>query len=242
IITLGILVARFAFAQTEETRSLSSFSEVSANEAIDVYLQKGNREEAKVVASNIDLEDVLTEISGNRLKIHLDGNKWKNVDVEVYVTYKSLDAISASSAASVTSKGVIDANGDDFEVSVSSAGDIDVKIENADELSVEAGSAGDARLEVDAKEIEASVSSAGEIDISGIVEKQEVEASSSGDYNGYDLASEEADARASSGGSVRVNVSNKMDGRASSGGSVRYKGSPKYVNASSSSGGSVKKS
>ncbi len=241
-IVLGILTAGFTFAQSEETRSLSSFSEVSAHEAIDVYLEKGDKEEARIVTDNIDIEDVLTEVSGGRLKIHLDGNNWRNVDVEVYVTYKSLESISASSAASITSRGVIDANGADFDVNVSSAGDIDAKIKNADELNIDAGSAGDANLEVEANEIEADVSSAGEIEIAGITKRQDVEASSSGDYDGYDLESEEVEARASSGGSIRVNVSNRIDGRASSGGSVRYKGDPKNINADSSSGGSVRKS
>ena len=240
--TLGILLAGFSFAQSEETRKLSSFSEISAQEAIDVYLKKGDKEEARVVSENIDIEDVLTEVSGDRLKIHLDGNNWRNVKVKVYVTYKSIEGISASSAASITSNGVIDANGNDFDVDVSSAGDIDVQINNADELTVDAGSAGDAKLEVEAEEIEADVSSAGEINISGSVKRQDVEASSSGDYNGYDLDSEEAEASASSGGSVRISVSEKVRASASSGGSVRYKGDPRYVNDSSSSGGSVRKS
>ncbi len=239
---LGVLVAGFTFAQSEETRKLSSFSEVSAQEAIDVYLKKGDMEEARVVSDNIDIEDVLTEVSGGRLKIHLDGNNWKNVDVKVYVTYKSIEALAASSAASITGSNEIDANGNDFDVDVSSAGDIDVQIRNADEITIDAGSAGDAKLEVEANEIEADVSSAGDIDVSGTVKRQDVEASSSGDYNGYDLESEEAEASASSGGSIRVNVTNKIDGRASSGGSVRYKGNPKYVDSSSSSGGTVRKS
>ncbi|MEP0987869.1 head GIN domain-containing protein [Ekhidna sp.] len=242
ITLLGILVAGFTFAQSEETRSLSSFSRISAHEGIDVYITEGSKEEARIVSENVDLEDVLTEVSGDRLKIHLDGNNWKNVDVEVYVTYTSLNGISASSAASLTAKNPIDANGSDFDVDVSSAGDIIAEIENADELSVDASSSGDARLKVEANEIEANVSSAGDIDISGTAKYQDIEASSSGDYDGYDLESDEAEASASSGGSVKVNVSSKLDARASSGGSVRYKGSPTYLDASSSSGGSVRKS
>ncbi|MEO9871415.1 head GIN domain-containing protein [Ekhidna sp.] len=242
IITLiGVLVAGVALAQSEETRSLSSFSSVSANEAIDVYLKAGDKEEARIVSENVDIEDVLTEVSGGRLKIHLDGNNWRNVDVDVYVTYKSIDAISASSAASITSEGTIQADGD-FDVRVSSAGDIVASIEGADEVSINASSAGDARLKVEANEIDAEVSSAGDIEVSGIAEKQDIEASSSGDYHGFDVESDDVEARASSGGSIKVNVKTKLDARASSGGAVRYKGSPTYLDANSSSGGSVRKS
>ncbi len=242
ITLLGVLVAGATFAQSEETRSLDSFSEISAHEGIDVYIKEGSKEEARIVSDSHDLEEVLTEVSSGRLKIHLEGNNHRNIDVEVYITYKSIKGISSSSASSITSEGTIDANGGDFDVDVSSAGDIDASIENADELTIDASSAGDARLKVEANEIEADVSSAGEIEVEGTASKQDIEASSSGDYDAYDLASDEVEASASSGGSVKVNVSSKLDARASSGGSVRYKGSPKYLDASSSSGGSVRKS
>lgn len=239
---LGILIAGVTFAQSEETRSLSSFSEISAHEGIDVYIRRGDKEEARVVSESHDLDEVLTEVSGGRLKIHLEGNNHRNIDVDVYVTYKSINAISSSSASSLTSEGTINAGGSDFDVDVSSAGDIDATIENADELTIDASSAGDARLKVSCNEIEADVSSAGEIEIEGTAKRQDIETSSSGDYDGYDLESEEVEASASSGGGIKVNVSSRLDARASSGGSVRYRGSPKYLDASSSSGGSVRKS
>lgn len=242
ITLLGILVAGATLAQSEETRSLGSFSEISAHEGIDVYITEGNKEEARIVSDSHDLDEVLTDVSSGRLKIHLEGNNHRNIEVEVYVTYKSLKGISSSSASSITSKGTIDANGNDFDVDVSSAGDIDASIENADEVTIDASSAGDARLEIEANEIEADVSSAGEIEVSGSARKQDIEASSSGDYDAYDLESEDVEATASSGGSVKVNASSKLDARASSGGSIRYKGSPKYLDANSSSGGSVRKS
>ena len=246
ITLLGVFVAAAAFAQTE-TRSLSSFSSVSAHEGINVYLKEGNNESAKVVINggNVELDDVLTDVSGGRLKIHLEDRRgWnnRNVDVDVYVTYsKTLEALKASSAASIEAEDVIEADGD-FEVDVSSAGDITAKITGIDELEVEASSAGDVDLEVEADEIDASVSSSGGIEISGIARVQDIEASSSGDYEGYNLKSQEAEASASSCGSIEVNVSEKIRARASSGGSVRYDGNPAYVNADSSSGGRVKKS
>ena len=245
ITLLGILVAGVALAQSEETRNLSSFSRISAQEGIDVFIKAGNKEEARVIARSHDLDEVKTEVSGDRLKIHIDnGSRWGNngrVDVDVYVTYKSIEALSASSSASIDSEGTIKANGD-FDVSVSSSGDINAKIVGIDELEIEASSSGDVRLDVEAKEVEANVSSSGDIEIEGTAEYQDIEASSSGDYNGYDLMSREVEASASSGASIKVNASEKIRGRASSGASVRYKGDPKYVNADSSSGGSVRKS
>ncbi len=240
ITLLGVLIASFTFAQSEETRSLSSFSRISANEGIDVYLKEGDKEEARVIARNIDLDDVLTDVSGGRLKIHLDGNNHRNIDVEVYVTYKSINAISVSSAASVRAEDKLETSGD-FDVDVSSAGDLEATIK-ADELSIDVSSAGDAELEVEVDEIEANVSSAGDIEVSGSARMQDIEAHSSGGYDAYDVESEEVDVSASSGGSIKVNVSQKVDARASSGGTVRYRGSPRYVDVSSSSGGTIRRS
>ncbi len=240
IITLiGVFVAGFTFAQSEETRSLSSFSRISAGEAIDVFIKKGNKEEARIVARSHDLDEVLTEISGGRLKIHLEGNSHRNVDVDVYVTYVSINALSVSSAASIRAEGQIETNGN-FDVDVSSAGDLMASIK-AEDLSIDVSSAGDAELTVNVDEIEADVSSSGDIEIEGTARMQDVQANSAGEYDGYDVESEEVDVSASSGGTVKVSVSEKVDARASSGGTVRYKGSPRYVDVSSSSGGSIKK-
>ena len=242
IILFGVLVAGVAFSQSEETRSLSSFSEITAHEGIDVYVKRGSEEKVRVVSESHDLDEVLTEVSGDRLKIHLEGNNHRNINVDVYVTYKSINSIASSSASSLTSEGSIDAGGSDFDIDVSSAGDIRVKVVNADEVTIDASSAGDVKLDVECSEIEADASSAANIEVEGSADKQDIEVSSSGEYDGYDLESEEAEASASSGGSINVNSSQKLDASASSGGSVRYRGSPKYLNSNSSSGGSVRKS
>jgi len=63
-------------------------------------------------------------------------------------------------------KALTEADGD-FEVDVSSSGDVVAKITGIDELEVEASSSGDVRLDVEAKEIEARVSSSGDIEIEG---------------------------------------------------------------------------
>ncbi len=234
-----VLVSIAAFGQQKETRSLSSFSEISAHEGIDVILKKGSKESARIEARNIDLDDVLTEISGGRLKIHLEGNKHNNVDVTVWVTYTNLRSVSASSAADIEAEERIEASGD-FRVDVSSAADVELSIK-ADELDVRASSAGDVELDVDVNSVDASVSSAGGIEIEGSADSIDVEVSSSGDFEGYDLPCKEAEVSASSGGSAEVNVSEQLDARASSGGSIRYRGNPR-MDISTSSGGSIRKS
>lgn len=208
-------------AQQTDTRSLSSFKAVKASEAIDVYLKKGDRESARVEATGVSTSDVVTEISGSTLRVHMrDGNYRKSKSVKVYVTYVALERLSSSSAANIFSEGTIKA--DEMEINCSSAGSVEISIE-ANRVSVDVSSAADVTLEGKARSLTVEVSSAGSVDA-------------------YSFESEIVEASASSAGSAKVSASKEIEAHASSGGSIRYRGNPERTNTNASSGGSVKKS
>lgn len=211
-----------AFSQQAETRSVGSFEGVRAAEGIDVFLKHGSSTQVRVETSgNTSPSDIITEVSGSYLKIHVrDDMRIKNVHAKVYVTYESLQRISASSAANVYSQGPIKSRS--LEISCSSAASVEVEL-NAEELETDVSSAGDVILKGRAREASFEVSSAGEIDA-------------------YDLEVDKVTAEASSGGSAKVNVNKELYANASSGGSIRFKGNPAKSRTDSSSGGSVKKS
>ena len=214
------LFTSYSFGQGSEVRKVASFKGVKAAEAIDVYLIKGEKESVKVEATGTKLSNVITEVSGNTLKIHMQsGNYRDRKNVKVYVTYVALDRVSASSAASVFSSGTIKAN--QFDINVSSAASVEISLE--------------------ATTTTLSASSAGDIVLQGKSKSLEVEASSAADINCYDFECENVNASASSAGDIKINVIKNLDAHASSGGSVRYRGSPVKTNTGSSSGGSVKK-
>lgn len=239
-IVVGVLITFSVTAQSGAERSLEPFTRVSSQEGIDVVLTKGSKESAKIDADGIDIEDVLTEVSGGTLKVHLDGDNHRNVDVKVYVTYVELSGLKASSASSIKVREKVVAKGD-FDIQCSSAADIEVEL-SADELEVDVSSSGDVDLVVTVNRLEMEVSSAGDIEIKGTAKSVDANASSSGDIDGYDLTCDDADLRASSGSSIKLTINKKLDARASSGASIRYEGNPTYVNGDSSSGGSVRKS
>jgi hypothetical protein len=219
VITLsGLLLALTIFAQSKETRNLSSFNELSVSEAIKVELVKGSSEKAEVEVTGTDAKNVLTEVSGDRLKIHMASGNWKNVNAFVRLTYKDLEEIDVSSAAHVSTESTI--SSDRMEMDVSSAGKADL-IFNVGQMEVDVSSAGNLRAQGEVDEIEVDVSSAGSM-------------------SAYDLECKNADLAASSAGSIKITVTEKIDARASSGGSIRYKGNPEKERVSSSAGGSVK--
>ena len=210
----------FAQAQESETRSVDSFRGVKSSQAIDVYLKKGTKESVKVEVTGVKLSNVITEVSGTYLKIHMRDGNYKKTSIKVYVTYVNLARISASSASNVFSEGPIKA--ESFDIDISSAASVEVSLE-VNTLTVDASSAGDAVLEGKAKTLRVEVNSAGDVDA-------------------YGLVSEIVRASANSGGSVKVSVTKELDAHANSGGSIRYRGSPIKTNTGANSGGSVKKS
>lgn len=207
-------------AQDTEVRNVGSFHEIRTGQAIDVYLKEGTKESVKLEVKGISLNEVLTDVSGGRLKIHLGPGRHNSHVIKVYVTYVKLDHISASSASSVFSEGTI--KGDRLEINVSSAADVDVT--------------------VDMDEITASVSSSGDLELKGRSKYLDISASSAGGVDAFDLESENVKVRASSAGGAKVVATKEIDARASSGGSIRYRGNPERSQTDSSSGGSVRKS
>ncbi len=223
-----LLIASFLFTacsvsygQETETRNVGSFSGVKVTEGIDVYLKKGDKESVRVEVEGTKLENVMTDVSGSYLRVHMrDGGYRGRINVKVYVTYVKVDKLSASSAGSIFSEGTMEA--DEMEVNVSSAGSI--------EIAVNAGS------------VEASASSAGEIELQGKTRFLEIDAATAGQIDAYDLEAQKVSAEAASAGSIKLTVTGDLKAHASSGGSIRYHGNPDKSITNSTSGGSVKKS
>lgn len=220
LFTVLLIFSVFILNAQSEERSVREFDAIKATQGIDVYLKPGSKESVRVEVDGIDLDRVYTEVSGGRLKIYLEDGRYRNHSVKVYVTFVELDDISASSAATVISDGTI--KGDKLDLSVSSAADIEI--------------------DVDVNEIDVSASSAGDIELSGRTKFINASASSAGGVDAYDLEAEQVRARASSAAGVKVYVTDEIDARASSGGSIRYRGNPARSQTDSSSGGSVRRS
>src|SRR6185295_2773160 len=131
LILAAIMIPLSLLAQESVVRSVGSFKTVKSGEAIDVYLKKGDKESVKVETTGVEIDRVLTEVSGGALKIHMkDGNYRGKMDVKVYVTYVELEKLSASSASNIFSDGVIKAKS--MEMHVSSAASIEVSLEAGD--------------------------------------------------------------------------------------------------------------
>ncbi|MEN0050683.1 MAG: head GIN domain-containing protein [Bacteroidota bacterium] len=242
-----LLLAFFAVvglltAQSSETRSLGNFDEVRVSEGIKAKLKKGNKNEVKIEAENIDIDRVLTEIKGDQLKVHLEGNNWRrNPEVRVYITFRELEGLHASSGAYVILQDDVESSS--FDASSSSGANLKLEATvKAKDFYVDASSGAYLYAEaINADALEAGASSGANIEIEGgSANELEADVSSSGKIDAYDLKCKQVDADASSGGGIKIHASEAIRGEASSGGWVYYKGSPERVREHESSGGRVK--
>lgn len=210
-------------AQDSEVRSFSAFHGISVSASIEATLVKGSTNEVSLTVKDIDLEDVITKIEDDVLKVGMKNKKgvrnWFNSSkVTAVITYtEALDNISVSSSANIESRDMIKSNA----------------------LAITASSSGDMTIEIDVEVLSGTVSSSGDINISGSAGTASVTASSSGDFNGKKLAVGNATLTASSSADIHLTVNGALTATASSSGDIHYYGKPTSKNVNKSSGGDV---
>jgi len=207
-----------AYAQNTETRNLSSFSRVSIGISGDVELREGSQSSIKIQASGVDLNEIETEVLGDKLRIRWKRGyrNWRRrTNVKIWLTYKSLRGVSVSGSADVFAKSVI--RGNDLYLRISGSGNFEGQIA--------------------VKNLETRISGSGRLDISGSANSQMIGISGSGSVRAFDLKSNSAEVRISGSGNARLSVKDALTAKISGSGSVRYKGnSPRIISKSSGSG------
>lgn len=108
IMTLSAALAqKVVYDDNAQKRDVSSFHAIETSSGIAVIISKGDKEELAVsVADKEYLDEVRTVVENGILKVYRSNDwkfwsKWKNWKVKVYVSYKNLDAVKASSGGSI---------------------------------------------------------------------------------------------------------------------------------------------
>jgi Putative auto-transporter adhesin, head GIN domain len=231
---LFITFASFtAFAQEKvlvdanaQKRTLSgSFTAITVSDGIDLYLTQGNEESVAVTTSDEKyMERFKTEVENGTLKIYYDykGIKWapnEKRKLKAWVSFKTLEKLHASGGADVNMQSALTAD------------KLDIKFTS--------GSSFEGKIAV--KELIAEQNSGSGINISGSAGNIKVDVSSGAVFKGFDLAVDYCDAKASSGGGVRITINKELNAKANSGGGIKYKGGAVIKELNVNSGGSVKK-
>jgi hypothetical protein len=203
-----------------EERKVEGFKSVSVSAGINLFIIQNGSETLKIEAEDNLMPIIITEVKNGKLEIRyrqfLSFGFNATRPVNVYVTVKELNGINASSGASIKSEEI-----------------------RTDILKINLSSGALGEIIVQSSQINADASSGSIIRISGKTDNQNINLSSSGNYDAENLISKTAYANVSSGSSAKINVADKLDVNISSGGIVQYKGTPK-VSTNISSGGILK--
>jgi citrate lyase gamma subunit len=198
-------------------RDAGRFTGIKVSSGIDVYLKQSGSESISVEADENLHEYIVTEIRDGILHVYSDANIQRAEMKRVYVTMKDIRTLQTTSAGDII--GETPVKGDVLELSASSAGDI--------------------KLEIEARELDIDISSSGDMTLSGDADALTANLSSAGDLNAYGLTVKEAEVSVSSAGDADITVTERLKARASSAGDINYRGDPKNIDSHSSSAGGI---
>jgi len=228
---------------SSEVRPLADFNSLSVSSFVKVVLERAGSPSVKVVAEGIDLDKVITEVNGNKLKISLqDLSKFKRCDCKVtaFVSYTSLKEIEAGESSEV--KGTV-IKSSVLEISALNSAEIVFTGLETDALTLSASNSSEvsvARVETDVLTLSASNSA--ELSIKGgKSEKTTIKASNSSEVEGLNLVSVSAKVSASNSAEVSLSVEKELEAEAMNSAAVRYKGNPAKIIANAHSSSSIKK-
>lgn len=215
----------FADANAQKRTLSGNFTAISVSDGVDLYLMQGNEESVAVSASDEKyMERFKTEVVDGTLKIYYDykGINWAPNEkrrLKAWVSFKTLEKLHASGGAEVNMQGSLD------------AGSLSMKFTS--------GSSFEGKITAKALTIEQNSGSA--ITLAGSTANFKIDVSSGAVFKGYDLVVDYCDAKASSGGGVRVTINKELNAKANSGGGIKYKGAAVIKDLDVNSGGMVKK-
>jgi hypothetical protein len=215
---------QFVVDPDAEVREVAgSFTSIKVSNSIHLYLSKGDVEAIAISADEEKYKQgIKTEIENGELHIFYDGPRvWngRNQKLNVYVSYKSLEQITASSASNILVAGIMQLPM--LNIKISGASDFKGQI-NVEELNVKLSGASDMRL-------------------SGTVKNINVECSGASDFKSYDLVTEIGNIKASGASDVSITVIKEIIVNASGASNVYYKGDAVIKEKHSSGASSIAK-
>jgi len=217
ILLLSLLVLNI-MAQKSETRKIEAFNKIAAFGSLDVVIAKGDSNSIRLESESVDLKNVTVENEKDILKISVTDKLFnKHRNISVFITYKQLYGIKANGGAYFSSKQVIKT--DSIEITAGNGSTVDLKIET--------------------NLVNADIGEGSSISLEGTCKKQNIEASTGGLYNSYDLKCPNTIAKANTGGTIKAAAYESLDAAASTGGSISYRGNPKLKKEHTVLGGSV---
>lgn len=205
-----------------ETRNVTDFKGINVSNALEVEIEQGDAYQVVVEADENLLSHITTRVENGILHIETDANSFRNIDArKIRVKMPVIESLEASSAAKITSTGTL----------------------ITERLLVDASSASEIDITVEADELTCNSDSASSVDLKGKALRFKAESSSASEIDADELLANDVMANASSAATISAHPILTLDAEASSGGQVNYNNTPrKFLKQNADSGGGISKS
>ena len=197
------------------------FNEIRVLGNYKVFLQKGDvqKVEVKNNAPEIIDEKISCEVKDSTLTVRIKGDTYKERAIEVYITYTSLNWLTAK-------------NGCIAEVMTTMT---------QDKVNFNVESGGKIKAKIDCKQVEAEIDAGGSIHLEGIVDDAMYKVSAGGTIGVVSLDARKVVAQITAGGGIILRVKEDLSIKILSGGNVSYIGKPEAYEQSITLGGKISK-
>nr|WP_319272096.1 head GIN domain-containing protein [uncultured Draconibacterium sp.] len=223
LFVMGLFIASTVQAE-EETRDVSSFSEISLRIPATVHLEQGSPQSVRIEAKQSTLEDIITEVNGSKLVIRFPGKSifqrnYKPGKIDIYISVPDVSGLGISGSGDILA--------DEIEARI-----IDLAVSGSGNIKID---------ELTSEKVKGAISGSGNITIEsdGVADELSVSISGSGNFKADRFEAEDVTVSTSGSGNCNVNSNGSLKARIAGSGSVYYKGSPR-VDSSVAGSGKVK--
>jgi len=212
-----------ASAQTQQTRQVSGFNSIASAGAFDVHVKIDGTESLKLTAGEAVINEIETVVENNKLHIRFKNNhEWHNENhskIEVYVTAKSLSALSIAGSGYFKVDGEL--TGEDVKLDISGSGNITTAVKS--------------------EKIHTLISGSGVIDVTGNANDASFTITGSGDLKAKEFKVNMASVSIAGSGKAYVNAEKTIAAHIAGSGSVVYSGNATVNEFRSAGSGSITK-
>ncbi|MDG2193245.1 MAG: DUF2807 domain-containing protein [Polaribacter sp.] len=202
-----------------ETRNTANYDAISVGGSFDVVLVKGKEGDIRIKGEENLIEHIITEVSGDKLKIRFK----RNVNIRttrklvVTVPYKDLEKISLGGSGNIRSSETLKA--DRFSMNVAGSGSI--------------------HLNLAADTVKSSVTGSGNINVSGNATNLTCSITGSGNINAYGLKVVATSVKVTGSGNIKTTANQSIDAKVVGSGNIYYKGKATHIKSKSIGSGDV---
>ena len=214
---LLIFISSISFSQ-ERTINLGDFNILKVFSGITLELVRSD--EQKIVIIGEKKENVTVKNTNGKLKVYLTFPEVYDAEKVIIKLYhkEDIDILDANEGAAIFS-------------------DLTINQQN---VTIRSQEGAYIHLVLDSKYITVKSISGGNIRLRGKVLNQEVEVTTGGVYEGYELDSDSAEVVSASGARAEIRTTGLLEARVRFGGIIEYKGNPEKVITKKLMGGKIK--